>query len=112
MKYIIRFLVLAACLYFAPQFLTEMIIPVNDYVQLAIIAGALLLMYEVALPLLRIVAFPINFLTFGLFGAVLNIAAFYAVDYYFATISFGPYLTMVIFSFCVSFIYGFTKTIT
>lgn len=89
-----------------------MTIPVGDYMQLGIIAGALLLMYEIILPLLRVVAFPVNFLTFGLFGAVLNIAAFYAVDYYFETISFGPLFTMVVFAFCVSFIYGFTKQVT
>lgn len=44
--------------------------------------GAALALFQLAIyPILKIVAFPLVFLSFGLFGAVINMAALWLIDY-------------------------------
>ena len=118
MKYIIRLGVIGACLYGASLVFSDFSISfhdtrnVNDWITLGILAIGLLLIYEIIMPILRIVAFPINFITLGIFSSVLNIAVLYGYDMMMSSITIGSYLTLIIFSICLSFIYGFFKLIT
>ena len=118
MKYIIRLAVIGVCLYGASLFFSDFTIPfhdvynLNDWIQLLILSGGLLLIYEIIIPILRIISFPINFITLGIFSVFLNLAVLYGYDMYMDTLTIGSYMTLILFSIGLSFAYGLTKTIT
>lgn len=75
MKYIIRFIALAAGLWLADYLMSSVMI--KDTQTLLIAAGVLLLINTLVKPILHALTLPINIITLGLFGMVLNVVLFW-----------------------------------
>lgn len=67
----------------------------GDYVQLAILAGLFGVVNALIKPIVKAISMPINFLTLGLFGVVVNAALFlgvaYAADAFGVPVSIGGF---------------------
>ena len=77
MKIIVHWLLLAAVVFGLTYFLP---ITVHPFWVAFIISACLIFINFIVKPILNVLTFPINFLTMGLFSAVLNIFLFYLLS--------------------------------
>lgn len=79
MKLILKWIILAGAVLLAAYIVPG--ITVTGFVNALVVALVLGLLNMFVRPILRILTLPINILTLGLFGAVLNVALFWFVAY-------------------------------
>ena len=62
-------------------------------------------------PILKILAFPINIMTLGLFNLVLNMGILYAIAYFIPQYHIGDWLNGLVASMTIAIAYGIIKHI-
>lgn len=58
--------------------------------------------FSIVLPIVKLVSFPIIFLTLGLFSFIINIIAFYTLDQFLVGIEFTSFLSIILTSVVIS----------
>lgn len=76
-----------------------------------LIAGIIFtIIFSIILPIVKAITFPIIILTLGLFSFVLNLLAFYALDYFLEPLQFTTFLSIVLTSLVISSINMISNT--
>jgi putative membrane protein len=68
------------------------------------------IIFSIILPIVKAITFPIIILTLGLFSFVLNLLAFYALDYFLEPLQFTTFLSIVLTSLVISSINMISNT--
>lgn len=74
---------------------------------LAILAliGSLMALFQIFVrPMVKILAFPLFFFSFGLSGALLNLGMLWGIDYYLPTLTIEGIVPLVVGSIVISFV--------
>jgi putative membrane protein len=104
LKLIIRWIILSAAVVLA-EYIVPGIHLSGDIVVTALAVGLVLgLINAFIKPVLNILALPINFLTFGLFGLVLNVILFWAVTYVVPNFTIAGIVPAILGSIVVSIV--------
>ena len=101
--FIFSSVIMATC--YLPQ------IEVENFAFAMLIALILTIINMFFKPILKIITFPINMLTFGLFNLFINFAILYAVSYFIPQYSINNYLSAFYASLIISFTYSILKKI-
>jgi putative membrane protein len=76
-----------------------------------LIAGIVFtIIFSIILPIIKAISFPIIILTLGVFSFVLNLLAFYALDYILEPVQFTTFLSIVLTSLVISSINMISNT--
>jgi len=86
-------------------------ISVDNFAFAMLIAAVLTLINIFIKPLLKLIAFPINLLTFGIFNLVINFAILYAVAYFIPQYHLENVLSAFIASVLIAFSYLIIKKV-
>jgi putative membrane protein len=65
--------------------------PTNNFKEFGILCLTIGLINYIIRPILKIVSFPINLLTFGLFGLIINLGLIYALDAFFPSLQISGF---------------------
>ena len=102
MKLIIRILLNAAAVYATAYLLTAVVLP--DFVTALLVALVLGVLNVTIKPVAKILTLPLNIITLGLFGLVVNGAALYLVTYLVNGFSISNFWWAVLASLLITFL--------
>ncbi|MHA8106866.1 phage holin family protein [Aquirufa sp. 5-AUSEE-100C1] len=109
--FIIRYIIIACVVLIIPRYLKG--ITVDGFGTALIVALAMGFLNSFVKPILKIISFPITFMTLGLFSLVITVALVYIVEAYVEGFKVTGFVAPLIFSFVVgitnSFVGLFTK---
>ena len=86
-------------------------IKVDGFEFAMLIAAILTVINLVAKPIIKLITFPINMLTFGLFGLIINLGILYAVSYFIPQYHLENFLSAFIASVAIAVAYFILKKI-
>jgi|688.fasta_scaffold15684_11 putative membrane protein len=82
-----------------PGFTVDPTVPLYYF----LIAGLVFtIIFSIVLPIVKLISFPIIFLTLGLFSFILNLIAFYTLDQLLTGLEFNSILAMILTSIVIS----------
>jgi putative membrane protein len=103
--FIIRYLIIAAVVMVIPRYLKG--ISVDGFTTALWVALTMGFLNSFVKPILKIISFPITFLTLGLFSLVITVGMVYLVELYIPGFKVTGFIAPLIFSFLI----GFTNSI-
>ncbi|MHA8083462.1 phage holin family protein [Aquirufa sp. A-Brett2-15D] len=98
--FIIRYIIIAGVVLVIPRYLKG--ITVDGYTTALLVALAMGFVNSFIKPVLKIISFPITFLTLGLFSLVISVGLVYLVAAYVPGFTVSGIVAPLIFSFIVS----------
>lgn len=99
---IVELILLSGGLYGLEKLLPGISIPGEMYY--FVIGGAvLLILYELVKPILKLITFPINLITFGLFGSVMMVVLIYLIAQVSGFVVYDSKTSLIIFSIILGF---------
>lgn len=107
MKFILRMLITAATIFGAAYLTDQWLISVDAFWPTAVIAALVLgVANAIIRPIVKVLAFPITFLTLGLFGLVINAAMLYIVEWLVPGFQTQGFLRTVLAAIVISVVTG------
>jgi putative membrane protein len=103
--FIIRYLIIATVVMVIPRYLKG--ISVDGFTTALWVALTMGFLNSFVKPILKIISFPITFLTLGLFSLVITVGMVYLVELYIPGFKVNGFIAPLIFSFLI----GFTNSI-
>jgi putative membrane protein len=97
--FVIRYVVIAVVVMLIPKYVKG--ITVDGYLVALYVALAMGVLNSFVKPILKIISFPITFLTLGLFSLVINVGLVYLVEAYIDGFHVNGFVAPLIFSFIV-----------
>lgn len=86
-------------------------ITVESFGYAMVVAAAITLLNIFIKPIMKIIALPVNMLTFGLFNLVINLGLLYVVSYFIPQYRLSSFLSAFIASIVIAFAYCVLKRI-
>jgi len=103
MGFIISIIANSVGLYVASVIVPGVIVSPDIPLYYFLIAGLIFtVIFSIILPIIKLISFPIIFLTLGLFSFILNLMAFYALDQLLVGLDFSSILSMILTSIVIS----------
>ena len=108
--FIIRYIIIAGVVLVIPRYLKG--ITVDGFTTALLVALAMGFVNSFIKPVLKIISFPITFMTLGLFSLVISVGLVYLVAAYVPGFVVSGFIALLIFSFIVSLSTSFVGLFT